>query len=311
MNSPDPVVFRERLLACLGGPWPELPPPAVKKMDENLPGDGYRVEQIAFEAEPGDWVPALVLIPDGAENAPGVAVWHQHAGQYGLGKSEPGGLAGNPMHHTGVALAQAGFVVLCPDALCFEDRQDPTGKLAGGTYERGQFLNYVVRGKCLAWKNILDMRRAVDVLAARPEVDAERLGCYGHSMGSTHSWLVGPWEPRLRCVVGNCCLPSYRGIEREHLLHCFPNFIPGLAAFGDTPDVAGLIAPRPLHLNFGEEDGGTPKADLAWSVARIAEWYGAADAAAAFTHYIGAGSGHVLSPEMWRRTLAFFQRHLG
>ena len=311
MSSTDPIAFRERLLTCLGGPWPELPPPAVKKTAEDLPGDGYRVEQIAFETEPGDWVPALVLIPDGAENAPGIAIWHQHAGQYELGKSEPGGLAGNPMHHTGVALAQAGFVVLCPDALCFEDRQDSTGKLAGGTYERFQFLKYVVRGKCLAWKNILDMRRAVDLLAARPEVAEGKLGCYGHSMGSTHSWLVGPWEPRLRCVVGNCCLPSYRGIEREHMLHCFPNFIPGLAAFGDTPDVAGLIAPRPLHLNFGEEDGGTPKADLAWSVARIAEWYEAAGASSAFTYYTEEGTGHVLSPEMWRQTLAFFQRHLG
>jgi dienelactone hydrolase len=310
MNSPDPTMFRERLLACLGGPWPELPPPEVRHTADDLAGDGYRVEQIEFEAEPGDWVPALVLIPDGAENAPGIAIWHQHNGEYHLGKSEPGGLAGNPMHHTGVALAKAGFVVLCPDALCFEGRQDPTGKLQGGSYERFWFLKYVVRGKCLAWKNILDMRRAVDVLASRPEVDASRLGCYGHSMGSTHSWLVGPWEPRLRCVVGNCCLPTYRGIEREHLLHCFPNFIPGLAALGDMPDVAGLIAPRPLHLNFGSEDGGTPKADIAWSLERTAEWYEQAGASDAFTHYIEEGSGHVLSPEMWRRTLAFFEGHL-
>ncbi len=311
MDRPDAVVFRSRLLACLGGAWPELSPPAVRRLGDDLPGDGYRIERIAFETEPGDWVPACVLVPDGARNAPGIAVWHQHNGEYHLGKSEPAGLAGNPMHHTGAALAKAGFVVLCPDALCFEERQDPDGKLAGGNYERFQFLKYVVRGKCLAWKNILDMRRAVDVLAARPEVDGGRLGCYGHSMGSSHAWLVGPWEPRLRCVVGNCCLPTYRGIEREHLLHCFPNFIPGLAALGDTPDVAGLIAPRPLHLNFGSEDGGTPKADLDWSIARIGEWYQAAGAPEAFTHYVEAGSGHVLSPAMWQRTLTFFQHHLG
>ena len=311
MDRLDATAFRAQLLACLGGPWPELPPPAVRRTGDDLAGDGYRIERIAFEAEPGDWVPAVVLVPEGAWNAGGIAVWHQHNGEYHLGKSEPAGLAGNPMHHTGVALAQAGFVVLCPDALCFEDRQDPSGRLAGGSFERFEFLRQVVRGRCLAWKNILDMRRAVDVLAARPEVDGNRLGCYGHSMGSTHSWLVGPWEPRLRCVVGNCCLPTYRGIEREHLLHCLSNFIPGLAAFGDTPDVAGLIAPRALHLNFGTADGGTPAADLAWSLARVAEWYEAAGAPEVFTHYVEEGSGHVLSPEMWRRTLACFRHHLG
>jgi dienelactone hydrolase len=310
MNAIDAPVFRERLLACLGGPWPDLPPPRVKTVGPCLRGPGYRLERIAFESEADDWVPALLLVPDEACRAPAVAVWHQHNGEYHLGKSEPAGLGGNAMHHTGVALAKAGFVVLCPDALCFEDRQDPTGKLVGGAYERFWFLKHVVRGKCLAWKNILDMRRAIDVLASRPEVDAGRLGCYGHSMGSTHSWLVGPWEPRLRCVVGNCCLPTYRGIEREHLLHCFPNFIPGLAAFGDTPDVAGLIAPRALHLNFGSEDEGTPEADLAWSIARIQEWYEVAGAPDAFTHYIEDGAGHVLSPEMWRRTLDVLRKHL-
>ena len=70
------------------------------------------------------------------------------------------------MHHTGVALAKLGYVVLCPDALCFEERQDPDGKLKAGNFERFEFLRYVVAGKCMAWKNILDMRRAVDYLAA-------------------------------------------------------------------------------------------------------------------------------------------------
>ena len=36
------------------------------------------------------------------------------------------------------------------------------------------------------------------------EVVKDRIGCYGPSMGSTHTWLVGPWEPRLKCLVGNC-----------------------------------------------------------------------------------------------------------
>ena len=189
--------------------------------------DGYRIESITYEAEPGDAIPALLLIPDGvnaSHPAPAVAVWHQHNGQWHLGKSEPAGLAGDPMQHTGVALVREGYVVLCPDALCFEERQDV--QLKGGDFERFEFLRYVVAGKCMAWKNILDMRRAIDYLCSRPEVQPQHIGCYGHSMGSTHTWLVGPWEPRLQCLVGNCCLPTYSAIHQTSLAALFSQFRP-------------------------------------------------------------------------------------
>jgi hypothetical protein len=58
----------------------------------------------------------------------------------------------------------------------------------------------------------------LDVRPREPEVIPGRIGCYGHSMGSTHTWLVGPWDERLKCLVGNSCLPTYAAIERTHLL---------------------------------------------------------------------------------------------
>ncbi len=302
--------FRERLFQCLGGPWPD-PCDLKPVLRETIQKDGYRIESLYYEAEPGDRIPALLLIPDGIkpENpAPAVAVWHQHNGQWHLGKSEPAGLDGNPMHHTGVALVREGYVVLCPDALCFEERQSP--HLKGGDYERFEFLRYVVDGKSMAWKNILDMRRAVDYLCSRPEVRKDCIGCYGHSMGSTHTWLVGPWEPRLKCLVGNCCLPTYAAIHRTHLLHCFPNFIPGLFRYGDTPDITALIAPRALHLNFGDQDGGSPIEEVREGLETIARSYQQAGAAENFTCWIEEGAGHVLSDEMWARTRDKFRRHL-
>jgi dienelactone hydrolase len=275
------------------------------------PGDGYRLELVSYEVEPGDRVRAYLLIPDGVEAAhpaAAVAVWHQHNGEWHLGKSEPAGLAGNPMHHTGAALAREGFAVLCPDALCFEERQHP--HLKGGDYERFEFLRHVVAGRCLAWKNILDMRRAVDYLCSRPEVRSDRLGCYGHSMGSTHTWLVGPWEPRLRCLVGNCCLPTYAAIHRTHLLHCFPNFIPGWFQYGDTPDIAALIAPRPLWLNFGELDDGSPIDEVKSGVQTIARAYEQAGAREHFGYLIEEGVGHDLTEAMWTSVRAWFRKHL-
>jgi len=302
----------EQLVQCLGGPWPKRCPlrPVLR---ESILGDGYRIESVTYEVEPGDRVPALLLIPDGVDAnnpRPAVAVWHQHAGKFTIGKSEPAGLGGDPMHHTGVALAKEGYVVLCPDALCFEERQDPAGKLTGMKFERFEFLRYVVNGKCMAWKNILDMRRAIDFLCERPEVDASRLGCYGHSMGSTHAWMVGPHEPRLKAIVGNCCLPTYAAIHDHHLLHCFPNFVPGWLQYGDTPEIAALIAPRALHLNLGENDSGSPIEHAREGVARIAQVYADQNVPDQFSSFIQEDVGHVLSESMWQQVRACFEKHL-
>ena len=312
-----PEALRKHYQTCLGGAFPK-PAPLLPEIKETIRKDGYRIESVTYEVEVNDRVPALLLIPDSAtagapgvqRPAPGIAVWHQHNGEYHLGKSEPAGLAGNPMHHTAVALVREGYVVLCPDALCFEERQDPTGKLKKGDYERFEFLRQVVRGRSMAWKNVLEMRRAVDYLSARPEVLADQIGCYGHSMGSTHAWLVGPLETRLKCIVGNCCLPSYEAIEHEHLLHCFPNFVPGWLQYGDTPDIAALIAPRALHLNFGELDGGSPIAFVQKALPRIEQAYKDAGVPQNFTSFIEPGKGHVLSEAMWQRVREVFTRHL-
>lgn len=307
------VDFREQLLKGLGGDWPVGGDLRVQ-VRETVQKEGYRLETVTYEVQAGERVPAHVLIPEGvttAHPAAAVAVWHQHNGAYHIGKSEPAGLAGAAMHHTGVALAKEGYVVICPDAQCFGERQDPTGKLKRGDFERYEFLRSVVAGKCMAWKNILDMRRAIDYLVSRPEVKGDRIGCYGHSMGSTNTWMVGPWEPRLKCLVGNCCLPTYAGIHREHMLHCFPNFVPGIFQYGDTPDIAALIAPRPLHLNFGDKDSGSPIDEVRRGVQVIARAYEAVHAQDKFSYFIEKDTGHVLSPEMWKRAKAWFARHLG
>ncbi len=302
--------LRHKLLECLGGPWPD-PCPLESEVHGVIAKDGYRIEQVSYRAEPDDRIPALLLVPEGvcAESpAPAVAVWHQHNEQWHLGKSEPAGLAGDPVHHTAVALARKGYVVLCPDAACFEDRQ--CEQLPGGQYERFLFLHYLLRGKCLAWKNILDMRRAIDYLCSRPEVRSERIGCYGHSLGSTHTWLVGPWEPRLRCLVGNCCLPTYGAIERMKLLHSFSNYIPGWMQFGDVAEVVGLIAPRPLLLNFGQLDPLSPIDEVRRAVEQIAQVYAAQAARKNFRFFIEPDVGHTLSPAMWRLVYEWLDCHL-
>ncbi len=306
----DAEARRAALLQCLGGPWPE-PGPLELSVDSHAQERGYRRLRVSYRVEPDERVSAWLLVPEGVSAdrpAAAVAVWHQHNNQWELGKSEPAGLAGDPEQHVGPRLAREGYVVLCPDAAGFEDRRDD--RLIGDAYERFLFLRYVVEGKCLAWKNILDMRRAIDVLASFPEVDASRIGCFGHSMGATFTWLVGAFEDRLKALVANCCLPTYYGIHREHIIHCFSNFVPGWLAHGDTPDIVALCAPKPLWMNFGEEDAGSPIDEVRKGLTTIRQAYTAAGAPEAFGSFIEPGVGHALTETMWRHTLGWFARHL-
>lgn len=94
------------------------------------------------------------------------------------------------------------------------------------------------------------------------------------------------------------------------MLHCFPNFIPGVFKYGDTPDIAALIAPRALHLNFGERDGGSPIDEVRRGVERILRAYEAQHAEDKFSFFIEADTGHVLSESMWQRRKDFFRIHL-
>ncbi len=306
----SPPHFRDSLQDCLGGPWPD-PPELDPQIHSSIRRIGYQTESVSYQTEVGERVPAYLLIPDGVDEnnpAPAVAVWHQHNGQWAIGKREPAGLAGNTMHHTGVLLAREGYVVLCPDAHCFGDRR--SDELEDGLFEQFEFLRYLVMGKCLAWKNILDMKRAVDYLCARPEVKADAIGCYGHSMGSAFSWLVGPFEPRLKCITGNCSLPTYAAIHHEKLLHSATYYIPGILRYGDTPDIVSLIAPRPLHLNFGGRDHASPIAEVRNALKTVDRAFEEAGAPAMFTHYIEEQSGHVLSANMWDRIRKKFADHL-
>ena len=115
----------------------------------------------------------------------------------------------------------------------------------------------------------------------------------------------------MKALAGNCCLPTYSAIHEEKLLHCLPNFIPDWQKFGDTPEIAALIAPRALHLNFGELDHGSPIDHALAGVERIEKAYADQGASENFTHFIQPDVGHVLSDEMWKQTRDFFEKHLG
>ncbi|MCK5735639.1 MAG: dienelactone hydrolase family protein [Spirochaetaceae bacterium] len=296
----------------LGGPWPD-PPSLETEILETVDRGDFMAERISYQLEADERVEAWLLIPKASSKAsdsglPGVAVWHQHNDEYHLGKSESAGFDGNPMHHTGPLLAREGYVVLCPDALGFESRRHKS--LDGPSYERHMAMHYLTAGKSIAWKNILDNRRALDYLCSRSDVDVSRIGCYGHSLGSTFTWLTGPWDERLKCMVGNCCMPSQAAMDGTAINHSFSNYIPGLNRIGDIPDYVALTAPRRLHLNFGAGDVLNPVDYLKKELPQVAALYKAAGAEDAFSLYIDNSAEHELSESMKKLMLEVFRENL-
>ena len=139
--------FKDRLLECLGGDWPQ-PCDLNAEVVDTRDIDGIRLQKISYNVEPEERISGWLLLPPSAiaeTPAAGICVWHQHAGQWHLGKSEPAGLAGAKMHHTGLALAKEGYAVFCPDAWGFEEREQGYEQ-TGRNLERFLFLKQSLPG---------------------------------------------------------------------------------------------------------------------------------------------------------------------
>jgi dienelactone hydrolase len=239
------------LLGLLGAPPTPAPldPDTVERIDLG----GLVREKVRYQVEPGEWVSAYLFVPARqTTRLPAVLCLHQHNGQFHLGKSEPAGLAGNPEQFYALELGRRGYVTLVADFLCFEDRRHPT--LEGAAYERFEFTRRLVGGGTLQAKMQFDARRAIDYLVSRPEVDPERIGCIGHSLGGQQTLYTTALDQRIDAAVSSCGFASYRTIFRDAINHNFSAYVPGFQRHGDFGDILALVAPRPFLIAVGKAD---------------------------------------------------------
>lgn len=253
--------LRREILARLGR-FPERTPLAAELGPTSDQGD-YRRTLVTYAVEPAERVAAWLLRPAGAPPAggwPGIVASHQHAGQYYLGKSEPAGLSANRMYHYGLDLCRRGYVVLCPDHLCFEDRRPPEyvrvegGHLQDQGYERFEFTKRILAGSCLQTKYLHDLTCAVDLLMSLPEVNPQRLGAIGHSLGGQETLWLAWYDERVRAAVSSCGFGLLRTILRDGINHNLAMYVPDLLTVGDIDVLLADIAPRAFLLTAGEQD---------------------------------------------------------
>ncbi len=135
-----------------------------------------------------DRLPLYLLLPKrpAGQRLPAMLALHQTVA---IGKDEPVGLGNRVNLKYGQELARRGYVVAAPDYPSFGEYPYDFKKsgYASGTM-----------------KGIVNHMRAVDLLVSRPEVDAERIGVIGHSLGGHNSMFVGVFDQRLKVVVSSC-----------------------------------------------------------------------------------------------------------
>ncbi len=172
------------------GPLPDRSklPPLDVKVDEEVAGDGFTRRKFSFVSEGADRVPAYLFLPRrvGGGRLPAMMALHQTTG---IGKGEPAGIGGLANLHYGLELAQRGYAVLCPDYPSFGDYKYD--------FAKDDYVSGTMKG-------IFNHMRGVDLLATLAEVDPQRIGVIGHSLGGHNAMFVGAFDDRLKVIVSSC-----------------------------------------------------------------------------------------------------------
>ena len=202
----------------------------------------YTRKKISFQSEPGDRTPAYLLIPrDLKGKAPAILALHQ---TYQLGKEEPVGKSGMLNRNYAQELAERGYVVIAPDYPGFGDYMIDV---------------YAMGYESATMKGIWNHMRCVDLLQRLPEVDPERIGAIGHSLGGHNTLFVSAFDTRIKVAVTSCGFtrfPKYYGGDITGWSHkgYMPLIVtkfdkdPAKMPF-DFTEILGVIAPRSVFIN--------------------------------------------------------------
>jgi pimeloyl-ACP methyl ester carboxylesterase len=306
----DWEVRRAHILAHfqeVAGPLPggERRVPLAMQVVSSQADQGFVRKKITYASEPGDRVPAWLLIPDGPRAAgsrrPAVLCLHQTVA---IGKDEPVGLGGKPDLRYALELARRGYIAIAPDYPGF-------GEYKIDVYK----LGYASATMKAIWNNL----RAVDVLAGLEEVDPGRIGVIGHSLGGHNAIFTALFEPRIKAVVSSCGFNAFPFYYKGNIAGwSHRGYMPRLkdtyqldlrqVPF-DFPELIGALAPRafftnsPLHdANFEVEGVRT----CITAAKPVYEFLGAPDGLVA----VHPNAQHTFPPAVRNQAYEFLDGHL-
>lgn len=298
---------RQALLADLhyNPPKCDPRPEVIEKVDCG----NYIRERLLINTTPDIRVPAYMLVPRGL-NKPAAAIvaLHDHGGFYYWGKEKlvqvnpehPELTAFKTMYYGGRSiadeLARRGWVVIVSDMLHWGERglyfeaDPPRIRQRTGDVTKQDIIEFNARswaheelisrtalscGTTWSGINIWDDMRVIDYLLTRPEVDAQRVGCIGLSLGSVRTIFLGALHQAIRASVAVCWMAEYQRMARNHVRNGigFTKLVPGLYNDLDWPDVGGLHWPDPLMTINGTKDTLYPLDAAQNAVAKLQQIY--------------------------------------
>lgn len=301
------IAWRRRLLAL----WRAGLPPHDRAAD----GEG-RGEEVRLRFATGAVAEGRLVLPSGMAPHPAVLLCHEHGGDFGGGWQKL--FDGTASHasrrklYGGRAVAEAfldaGFAVLCLDALGFGNRQ------AGG-YQGQQALaaNAMGLGWSLAGLIAAEDVQAVNWLAGLRAIDSARIGIFGFSFGGFRAWQAAAICSHVAASASLSWMATRLALMRPgapllagHSAFCFLH--PTVAARADFPDLAGLAANRPMFLRSGRGDRHMPEDGVAAAWDRIAAISRAAGGPVPDTAFHDAG--HTCPPECLDSAVRFLSEKL-
>lgn len=271
-----------------------------------------RFDEIRFvvETEPDFFVPCHMLIPKGhkkGEKLPTVICLQGHA----TGMHISLGRAIYPGDEKDICSGDRDFAlqIVSQGYIAVAMEQRGLGELKGnvkGNMCQQYSMRALLCDRTTQGERIHDVICLVDALESFENVDMDRLGIMGNSGGGTTSYHAAAMEPRIKVCMPSCSFGTYEGSILT-LQHCPCNYVPGIAKYMEMPDLAMLIAPRPLIIvNGAKDDGIFPLRPALKAFDIVKKIYKAADASENCHHVIGP-EGHRFYAEI---SWPFFNKHI-
>lgn len=169
--------------------WKDLPAFGLQVMD-TLFEDRFTRYAIAITVAKDERLPAYLYLPAGMrknEKRPAMLVLHETGDP---GKELVHYVKGFENRALARELAERGYVVIAPD-------YPSMGELMDYDFENDRYVSGTMKG-------VFNHMRCVDFLQSRSEVDPDRIGVIGHSLGGHNAMFVGAFDTRLKVVVSSC-----------------------------------------------------------------------------------------------------------